>query len=386
MTTAYGSLPFKEAEAFFKDKIRIPTERWDDLKYGMHARGFMIAGAQRDDMLCDFQTALRKAIGGGTTLETFRHDFDKIVSTYGWSYKGGRGWRTRVIYDTNLRTAHQAGRYAQMTDPDVLAYRPFWMYRHNPTRHPRLEHVGWNGLTLPADDPWWASHYPPNGWGCHCSVDPLSDRDMARAGKTKPDTAPPSPIDPKTGEPVGIGKGWGYNVGEAAWGRMADAVMKNFQDQGKDAWQRITPGNWRDQGGSRRLPVDTAKAAPEATGSAAIRTLKKILGGDDKILKAPAGGLVLVDATVLETGVDARQALSLPLLPETIEDPAEIWLAFEQHKETGLVALRTRYVKAIGKLHAVAQVNKGVLEDWSVQAGDLSQARVGKLLWQREAD
>ena len=63
---------------------------------------------------------------------------------------------------------------------------------------------------------------------------------------------------------MGIGKGWGYNVGEAAWGRMADAVMKNFQDQGKDAWQRITPGNWRDQGGSRRLPVDTAKAAPEA--------------------------------------------------------------------------------------------------------------------------
>ena len=125
----------------------------------------MIAGAKRDDMLCDFQTALRKAVEKGTTLEEFRGDFDRIVSRYGWSYNGGQGWRTRVMYDTNLRTSYMAGRYKQMIDPDVLAYRPYWMYRHNPARHPRLQHVAWNGMVLPADDTWWSSHYPPNGWG-----------------------------------------------------------------------------------------------------------------------------------------------------------------------------------------------------------------------------
>ena len=389
MTVSYGSLPFDEAERFFRDKVRIPTERWDDLKHGMHARGFMIAGAKRDDMLCDFQTALRKAVEKGTTLEEFRGDFDRIVSTYGWSYNGGQGWRTRVMYDTNLRTSYMAGRYKQMIDPDVLAYRPYWMYRHNDARRPRPLHVSWNGITLRADDPWWSTHYTPNGWGCHCTVEPQSMHDMDRMGKTGPDQAPPSPIDPKTGEPIGIDKGWGYNVGEAAWGRpMADKTMGDFQASGKSAWQRITPGNWREQGQDKRLPIDTAKAAPlpsGVSGTEAVQTLKKMLGGEEKILTAPAGGRVLVNAEAISAHVDSLQASSLPLIPETIEDPAEIWLAFEQHRDTGLVALRTRYVKAIGHLKTVAQVNKGVLEDWSVQEGE-SGARVGKLLWQRGDD
>jgi len=135
------------------------------------------------------------------------------VGRYGWSYNGGQGWRTRVIYDTNLRTAYQAGRYQQMTDPDVLASRPYWQYCHGDSRHPRPEHLAWNGMALDADDPWWSTHYPPNGWGCKCKVVPLSRGDMNRAGKDEADDAPPDTIDPATGEPAGIDKGWDYNVG-----------------------------------------------------------------------------------------------------------------------------------------------------------------------------
>ena len=33
-------------------------------------------------------------VAEGTTLETFRKRFDGIVGKHGWSYKGGRDWRT----------------------------------------------------------------------------------------------------------------------------------------------------------------------------------------------------------------------------------------------------------------------------------------------------
>jgi hypothetical protein len=42
------------------------------------------------------------------------------------------------------------------------------MYRIGPSVHHREDHQSWDGLILPKDDPWWESHFPPNGWGCKC--------------------------------------------------------------------------------------------------------------------------------------------------------------------------------------------------------------------------
>jgi len=162
----YGGKPFDEAISFFKGKVNMPSEHWYDLWQGMHARGFMVAGAMKSDLLVGLRSAVDKAISQGTTLETFRKDFDKLVEKHGWFYKGGRNWRTKVIYDTNLRSAYNAGRWQQMTDPDVTVLRPFLQYRHGGSVNPRHQHLAWDGLVLRHDDPWWNTHYPQNGWGC----------------------------------------------------------------------------------------------------------------------------------------------------------------------------------------------------------------------------
>jgi len=207
-------LPFEEQIAFFQNKLNIPTKRWDDLWKEQHAKGFMSAGAYKADLLADLRAAVDKAIADGITLDEFRADFDSVVEKHGWSYKGSRNWRSELIYSTNIRTAYAAGRWAQLTDPDVLEHSPYLTYRHGDSRFPRPQHLAWDGLTLPADDPWWKTHYPPNGWGCKCRVFSAGPRDLKRMGKDGPDQAPESPIDPKTGAPVGIDKGWDYNVGE----------------------------------------------------------------------------------------------------------------------------------------------------------------------------
>lgn len=208
----YQSLPFREQVTFFRNKVNVPTATWRDVWRDQHDKAFMVAGAAKADLLADFNQAIDRAIAEGTTIEQFRKDFDRIVEQYGWSYNGGRGWRTRVIYETNLRTSYQAGRYAQLTNPKLLASRPYLRYKHSDSvQHPRPLHVSWDGLILRHDDPWWRTHYPPNGWGCKCKVFAESERTMRRRGKLQPDQAPGDTF--AKGRPDGIDEGWDYAPG-----------------------------------------------------------------------------------------------------------------------------------------------------------------------------
>lgn len=219
--TQYAGRPFDQAIAYFRDKLSMPSEHWDDLWKQMHTKAFTVAGAMQDELLEDLRSAVDKALAEGTTLDEFRDAFDDIVGAYGWVYKGGRNWRSNVIYGTNLRTAYQSGRYRQMADPDVTQLRPYWQYRHGDSVNPREQHLAWDGLILRWDDPWWSTHYPPNGWGCRCRVVTLSERDLGRMGRTGPDTAPAmnyrewTDRDGKVHQvPQGIDPGWDYNVGQ----------------------------------------------------------------------------------------------------------------------------------------------------------------------------
>ncbi len=230
MPETYQALPFQEAIDFLKDKINVPTRKWDDLWRGMHSRGFMVAGAMKDDIVKDFHDAVNKAIQEGTTLADFRKDFDAIVQKFGWTYNGARGWRSSLIFNTNLDTSYAAGRWKQMMDPDVRKLRPYLMYRHGDSIVPRQQHLAWNGLVLPADDPWWKTHAPPNGWGCKCYVVSVSMRDIERVGKEGPDKAPPIEYydwRDRNGKvhrvPVGIDPGWDYNPGQAAYDKIPSA-------------------------------------------------------------------------------------------------------------------------------------------------------------------
>ena len=181
MSLAHTQLPFAEQINYFRKKLDLPTESYADIYGAEHDHAFVVAGANRLDMVADFRKAVDKAIADGTTLEEFRRDFDDIVAKYGWQYHGGRDWRSRIIYDTNLHASYQAGRYEQQQEMKQL--RPYWEYRHRDgQKHPRPEHEAWDGLVLHCDDPWWQTHYPVNAYGCKCTVFAHSKRSLERRG------------------------------------------------------------------------------------------------------------------------------------------------------------------------------------------------------------
>jgi hypothetical protein len=169
--------PFNEQVSFFRNKLNIPTERYDDILNETHDRAFVVAGAMKADLLNDFRQAIDKSISDGKSIQWFRKEFSNIVAQNGWEgwtgsdTKSGRDWRARIIYSTNLSASYAAGRWQQLNDPDLLKRRPFWKYIHNDTvMHPRPLHQSWSGMVLKHDDPFWQSHFPPNGWGCRCRV------------------------------------------------------------------------------------------------------------------------------------------------------------------------------------------------------------------------
>ena len=219
--------PFPEQVDFFKRKLNLPTKRFDQITRSAHDHAFVVAGGQQSDFLADMRYAVDLAITQGETLEQFRKHFDDIVSRNGWAYNGSRNWRTSVIYLTNLRTSYAAGRYAQLTDPASLAARPYWRYVHSDdVLVPRPEHLAWNGLVLDARDPWWNTHYPPNGWGCMCTVQAVAADELPKSG---PDESPTEP-----GDNTGIGKGWDYALGQSAADTANLVDLKVTAQAGRD--------------------------------------------------------------------------------------------------------------------------------------------------------
>jgi len=229
--------PFPEQVAFFRGKLGklVPTKRWDDIQKSAHDTAFMVAGAEKADLLADLAMAVERIHAEGKGIEAFRKDFRAIVQKHGWhdwtgsSTPAGRKWRTRVIYQTNMATSYAAARVAQLRERGFK----YWVYRHNDSsKVPRPLHLAWNGITLPADDPWWDTHGVPNGWGCRCYIlGARSAKGAKRLGGNPDKNLNPdwNKTDPKTGAPVGIDKGWDYLPGDTVSDTVRAMASKTQQ-------------------------------------------------------------------------------------------------------------------------------------------------------------
>ncbi len=325
--------PWQAQIDFLLAKLRLPTERWDDIQKSAHDRAFIVAGAAKADLLADLQQAVVDNASKGTAA--FARDFKAIVAKHGWTGWTGEGtpegeaWRARVIYQTNMRTSYMAARYQQLkANAEDL---PYWEYVHSDSaRHPRPMHVSWDGLILPHDHPFWDTHFPPNGWGCMCNVIGVSRRKgeaAARGGRGTP-PAGWDTINPATGAPPGIDKGWGYAPGASVKKSLQSFVAKKLiqLDAGTGAlmWQALGP------------------SVLEETESALAAMVDRITA------KLPATGETLLFGAIAETTVMALGRLGIEL------ENAAIWLhdqdllhGMRSKKAERNAALDTDVLKAI---------------------------------------
>lgn len=407
------NLPFQEALDYLRQKVSLPSKTYRALIGRAHDRGFVVAGATKEALIEDIRAAVDRAIEQGWTPRQFHERFEEIVAQHGWTdWTGedtpeGRAWRARIIYGTNLRSSYAAGRWKQMTDPDLVKVRPYWQYRHAFTRiplRPRPDHVLLDMLILAWNDRWWLRYYPPNDYECSCGVATLSMSDMKRLGKTGPDPTPTIETykakDPLTGEwydqPEGIAPGWDHAPGRD-WveglvpPELQQPLAPLADDANRSAKITLPP-----------LPEARAfKAGLLPTGQDAASYVSSFLKGFGASLgqsvawRDPAGHVLAISDALFKTANGAWKVLKrgreteVERLAETLQDPDEIWVDWYRGQD-GQPVLTRSYIRR------AAETNGYGLFQWSRKGWSgvtafgadseayLNNQRRGALLWQRK--
>ena len=241
MADPFATAP-EEVIRYFREKRSLPSFDWRDVAPQEHAFSWTVAKSMEHDILDDIRAAVDDAIVNRTPYEAFADSLTPILQQKGWWGRRiqtdprddmpkvvqlGSPRRLRTIYWANTMTAHAAGEW-ERTERNKR-FLPFLLYTLSRAERRRPEHEGWVGIILPVDDPWWDTHYPPNGWGCLCGVRQISEREARRLGWTDGMTGPQVIMRPwknrRSGEtvmvPLGIDPGWATNPGKA---RAANAA------------------------------------------------------------------------------------------------------------------------------------------------------------------
>lgn len=256
-----------EVSNFFRAKELRPSFSWLDVWKEEHAYSFTVAKAVDVELLATFKRSIQTAIDNGQGFETWRAELLPELARQGWIGKRlvedpqGR-WapkevdfssprRLQTIFWSNVRAARAAGQWERAQRSKKAL--PYFVYVHTTALEPRAEHLQWVGLILPVDHPFWNTHFPPNGWGCKCSVRQTTRREAEKLLAQPGYTDDPGDfqrtvtfVNRRTGrvtqEPAGIDPGWGVNVGRARAQVLVDRLRSQLGDLPRDEAEAI----WRD--------------------------------------------------------------------------------------------------------------------------------------------
>ena len=146
-----------------------------------HAVAFTVANMMKVSMLTDVQRSIEKAQEEGWPADRWKKEMAEELAKRGW---WGRmkppdpkdpqavakanlymSRRLDTIWRVNTRQAAQAGVWER---GQRSKSHPYILYRVGPSKQHRDQHLAWDGVLLPKDDPFWAVANPMNGWGCKC--------------------------------------------------------------------------------------------------------------------------------------------------------------------------------------------------------------------------
>lgn len=194
---------------------------------------------------------------------------------------------------------------------------------------------------MPIDDPFWETHYPPNGWRCRCSVIALSKYDLEKQGLSVTEQ-------PDNGT-RGIAAGFDYNVGKDRVRHFSpsydESLPQTFQNRDDELPPLPT---------ASPMPKDILlpdNLTDEEYAAAFLREFGADIG-KPAIYKDVTNEPLVIDErlfTTKSTGISKvnknGRGKFMVLMAKALKDPDEVWLRWENERTTGKPVLKRRYIK-----------------------------------------
>lgn len=220
-TAVYEYLKSKKPQAHFD---------YDEIVHDAHKKAFTVAKMMNLDLLKDTQASLAKAFKEGVGFDEWKNSVKPMLAKKGWLgnikvkdpktgeekeiYVGNR--RLRNIFNTNMRTAYAKARY----ESQMESLGEYFRYTAVLDSRTREAHRKLHGKTLPKTDKFWDTNYPPNGWGCRCKVQVLTEAECIARGIV--------PLADGSFLPQAAEKDFGYNPGKVD---KIDEILKDKQNK-----------------------------------------------------------------------------------------------------------------------------------------------------------
>lgn len=220
-TAVYEYLKSKKPEIHFD---------YDEIMHDAHKKAFTVAKMMNLDLLKDMQSSLTKAFKEGIGFDEWKKSVKPMLAKKGWLgnikvkdpktgeekeiYVGNR--RLRTIFNTNMRTAYAKARY----ESQMQSLGEYFRYTAVLDGRTREAHRKLHGKTLPKTDKFWDTNYPPNGWGCRCKVQVLTEAECVARGIV--------PLADGSFLPQAAEKDFKYNPGKVD---KTDEILKDKQDK-----------------------------------------------------------------------------------------------------------------------------------------------------------
>ena len=173
----------------------------DEVSGGYRDYAFKIAGVEREELLKTVHAELVKAVEQGVSEADWAQTVNAAFDAAGVTRL--KPWHLETVFQSNVMTAYNAANWDTLHEPGIEELFPMYRVIEVPDARECAICKAYGGITLPANDPWWKTHWPTYHHKCRCWILALYAAQAAKAGVVRA-----SQIAPEPDAGFGVVRGW----------------------------------------------------------------------------------------------------------------------------------------------------------------------------------